>query len=180
MTYRPAHAHVHVLAAQRRHRGHRGDRGHRADGERRGPGDAIPRGAGAPACGRGAVRGPRLLPRRPRPGTGRRASASTSTSTNIALHTARTTRGQGFDRLVDAAVARGAAALGPALLPEHRAVRGRRLAVAARQPERRVRREQRVPPAHLLEKKGVMFFGWVFFLISPAHPHVRPMGRTCG
>ena len=28
-------------------------------------------------------------------------------------------------------------------------------------------------------RKRVNFFGWVFFLISPAHLHVRPMGRTC-
>ena len=29
-------------------------------------------------------------------------------------------------------------------------------------------------------KRAVIFFGWVFFLISPGSPHVRPMGRTCG
>ena len=29
-------------------------------------------------------------------------------------------------------------------------------------------------------KRAVIFFGWVFFLISPARIHVRPMGRTCG
>ena len=31
------------------------------------------------------------------------------------------------------------------------------------------------------EGRGVMFFRWVFFLISPAHLHARPMGvhRTC-
>ena len=29
-------------------------------------------------------------------------------------------------------------------------------------------------------KRAVIFFGWVFFLISLGSPHVRPMGRTCG
>ena len=29
-------------------------------------------------------------------------------------------------------------------------------------------------------KRAVIFFGWVFFLISYGSPHVRPMGRTCG
>ena len=29
-------------------------------------------------------------------------------------------------------------------------------------------------------KRAVIFSGWVFFLISPCSPHVRPMGRTCG
>ena len=29
-------------------------------------------------------------------------------------------------------------------------------------------------------KRAVIYFGWVFFLISSGSPHVRPMGRTCG
>ena len=30
------------------------------------------------------------------------------------------------------------------------------------------------------EGRAVIFFGWVFFLISSGSPRVRPMGRTCG
>ena len=33
---------------------------------------------------------------------------------------------------------------------------------------------------YAIAKKSVIFFGWVFFLISSGSPHVRPMGRTCG
>ena len=29
------------------------------------------------------------------------------------------------------------------------------------------------------KKERQIHFGWVSFLISPAHLHVRPMGRTC-
>ena len=32
---------------------------------------------------------------------------------------------------------------------------------------------------HLSRKRVVVLFGCVFFLISPAHLHVRPTGRTC-
>ena len=32
---------------------------------------------------------------------------------------------------------------------------------------------------YLLTVKSDKNLGWVFFLISPAHLHVRPMGRTC-
>ena len=41
--------------------------------------------------------------------------------------------------------------------------------------------EQEAPGvAHLARKKAVIFFGWVFFLISLGLPHVHPMGRACG
>ena len=39
-----------------------------------------------------------------------------------------------------------------------------------------------VSPNTCSRKRAVIFFGWVFFLISSGSPHVRPMGvhRTCG
>ena len=43
-----------------------------------------------------------------------------------------------------------------------------------------VARTMRVRVRVPARKRAVIYFGWVFFLISSGSPHVRPMGRTCG
>ena len=38
---------------------------------------------------------------------------------------------------------------------------------------------EHLPALACSRRRAVVPFGWVFFLISPACLHVRPMGRTC-